>query len=181
MLYRYKIANALRGTPLEPHFISMRDIPDLRRKADSIIVFVDDFIGTGDAATTFWTGKKEDVDQQRPALVEIVPPNAKCYLAVAIGYNAGINRIQQNTPLTVLPWQIFTDRDRVFSTANTQFDNAEKQTIMNYCHRTNCASDYVTGYGDTQSLVVFEHNCPNDSLPILWVENASWKGLFSRR
>jgi len=179
MLYRYKIANQLRNTPLESHFINMSEIPELIRKTNPVIVFVDDFIGTGDEATTLWTGKKGDITLERPALQDIVPANAKCYLAVAVGYEMGINKIQQYTPVTVLPWQIFTERDRVFSAANTQFSRNEKQLIMDYCRRTHC--QFVTGYGDTQSLVVFEHNCPNDSLPILWFEGPHWKGLFSRR
>jgi hypothetical protein len=179
MLYRYKIANELRNTPLEPHFINMSEIPEVARKTNSVIVFVDDFIGTGDEATTLWTGKKGDIILERPALQDIVPPNTKCYLAVAVGYENGINRFQQNAPIIVLPWQIFTERDRVFSTANSQFTPNEKSLIMGYCRRTRC--QFVTGYGDTQSLVVFEHNCPNDSLPILWFESPNWKGLFVRR
>jgi len=179
MLYRYKIANQLRNTPIESHFINMSEIPDLIRKKDPIIMFVDDFIGTGNEATTFWTGSENGRTLERPALQDIVPPNAKCYLAVAVAYESGIRKIHQATPIAVLPWQIFSDQDKVLSAECTKFNTNEKQLIRNYCVRTGCP--FVTGYGDTQALVVFEHNCPNDSLPILWFESTHWRGLFSRR
>jgi len=38
------------------------------------------------------------------------------------------------------------------------------------------------GYGNLQLAVTFEHNCPNDSLPILWSESTvpKWMPLFKR-
>jgi hypothetical protein len=179
MLYRYKIANQLRNTPLESHFINMSEIPNLVRQKDPVIVFVDDFIGTGDEATNFWTGTEDDKKMERPALQEIVPANAKCYLAVAVGYTAGITKVHSTTPLTVLPWEIFADAERVLSPTSKQFNATEKQIVRDYCLRTGCP--FATGYGDTQALVVFEHNCPNDSLSILWFNGSNWRGLFARR
>jgi hypothetical protein len=179
MLYRYKIANQLRGTSIESHFINMSEIPGLIRLKDPIIVFVDDFVGTGDDAAKFWTGKEEGKTLKRPALQDIIPGNAKCYLSVAVGYDTGITTVQTKTSLTVLPWQIFTDQERVLSQNSTIFNPSEKQKILGYCTRTGC--QFATGYGNTQALVVFEHNCPNDSLSILWCETPSWKGLFLRR
>lgn len=179
MLYRYKIANSLRNTPIESNFIYMSDIPRLRLEKDPVILFIDDFMGTGNKAVVLWNGEKENEEKTRPGLQEIVPTNAKCYLGVIIAYEAGLQKIQGETPISVLPWQIFTEKDRVLSKDSTLFNEEEKRLIRDYCNRTGCS--FPTGYGDTQSLVVFEHNCPNDSLPILWCESSSWKGLFPRR
>jgi hypothetical protein len=179
MLYRYKIANKLRSTPIESNFIYMSDIPNLRLVKDPVILFVDDFMGTGDKAVELWCGQKDNENITRPGLQEIVPTNTKCYLGVIIAYEAGLQNIQKETPITVLPWQFFTEQDRVLSTSSAIFNDGEKKLIKEYCVRTGCS--FVTGYGDTQGLVVFEHNCPNDSLPILWFESRSWRGLFPRR
>jgi hypothetical protein len=181
MLYRYKIANNLRNTPIESNFIYMSDVQNLRLVQDPVILFVDDFLGTGDEATRLWTGKKDSTAENRPALQDIVPPNTKCYLGLIVAYETGIQKIQSETPICVLPWQILAEEDRVLTEASRKFTNEEKQLIRGYCNRTGCAPELATGYGDTQSLVVFEHNCPNDSLPVLWYEGQNWKGLFLRR
>ena len=36
------------------------------------------------------------------------------------------------------------------------------------------------GYGDAEVLVALEYNTPNNSLPIIWVENEDWNPLFKR-
>jgi len=43
-------------------------------------------------------------------------------------------------------------------------------------------SDEPLGTGNLQALVVFEHNCPNNSLPVLWKgsETLPWTPLFPR-
>lgn len=36
------------------------------------------------------------------------------------------------------------------------------------------------GYDDSQALIAFEYNTPNNCLPIIWVESENWKPLFKR-
>ena len=36
------------------------------------------------------------------------------------------------------------------------------------------------GYDDSEALIAFEYNTPNNCLPIIWVENEEWKPLFKR-
>lgn len=36
------------------------------------------------------------------------------------------------------------------------------------------------GYDDSQALIAFEYNTPNNCLPIIWVENENWIPLFRR-
>lgn len=36
------------------------------------------------------------------------------------------------------------------------------------------------GYNDSEVLIAFEYNTPNNSLPIIWGENNGWKPLFKR-
>lgn len=180
MLYRYKTANRLRGTQIEANFMNMTDIPSrlLFINAPSVL-FVDDFVGSGNGAIKVWRG---ETGEESPALQDIVPASVRNrYLGVAVAYQRGIDEIQASIPLTVLPWKIFSERERVLSERSSIFNRSEKELIRMYCRRTGCSSSFETGYGDTQSLVVFEHNCPNDSLPILWFEGNDWKALFARR
>lgn len=179
MLHKYKLASNLRNTPLEAHFIYMADAQRLRLEQEPMLLFVDDFVGTGDEAVELWNGNQNDPSQTSPPLQSAIPPNVRCYLAVIIAYDAGLRRIHQETAITVLPWKTLTEEHKVLSPTCVMFNDQEKEVIRGYCAATGCA--YPSGFGDTQSLVVFEHNCPNNSLPILWYIGPRWRGLFPRR
>lgn len=41
-------------------------------------------------------------------------------------------------------------------------------------------SKYPLGYGDAQQMFSFFYNTPNNTLPLIWIENAGWNPLFKR-
>ncbi len=40
--------------------------------------------------------------------------------------------------------------------------------------------DIKYGFKENQLTLVLDHNCPNNTLPIMWAENSNWKALFPR-
>jgi hypothetical protein len=175
MLYRYKMANSLRNSELETHLVGPSQIQGLLGKGKPIIIFLDDFVGTGGEAVEAWQGRPNSPDF---SLNQVVPPNADFYLAVPIAFQSGVDKIHSEPRLKVLAWRVMGERDRVLSTANTYFSGDEKKKIKQYCLRTGCPFPY--GYGDLQATVVFDHNCPNDDISILWHSGEQWQGLFPR-
>lgn len=63
-------------------------------------------------------------------------------------------------------------------------DDLEREQTMRLCRDYGEAlwKDRPLGYGNSQQLIVFTHNTPNNSLPILWkrgtVKGIQWKPLF---
>ena len=74
-----------------------------------------------------------------------------------------------------------TEADEIFSTKCRHFSRREKHTILRYCRRADSASP--RGFGDCGFVVVFAHNCPNNTIPILHARDPGgrrWEGLFRR-
>lgn len=175
MLYRYKMANSLRNTGLESHLLGLSQVQGLMGKGKPIVVFLDDFIGTGGEAVEVWQGKPNSPDF---GLNQVVPPEADFFLAVPVAFQTGVDRVHSNTRLKVLAWRVMGEGDRALSAFNTYFSGDEKEQIRKYCLSTGCP--FPLGFGDLQATVVFDHNCPNDDISILWHSGEQWQGLFPR-
>lgn len=174
MLYRYKMANSLRNTSLESHLMGPSQLQGLMGKK-SVIVFLDDFVGTGGEVLDAWQGRPNSSDF---GLNQVIPPDAEFYLGVPVAFQSGIDKIHSETQLKVLAWRVMGERDRALSVFNTYFTDNEKGKIRQYCLRTGCP--FPLGFGDLQATVVFDHNCPNDNISILWHSGQQWQGLFPR-
>ena len=74
--------------------------------------------------------------------------------------------------------QCFTDQSEVFS-SDSERERA-KQITFEYGKKL---KQQPLGYKNSQLLVVFPDNCPNNTLPILWKESTGkvkWTPLFKR-
>ena len=63
-----------------------------------------------------------------------------------------------------------------------EFDRNKAKEIA-YEHGAKIIKKNYLGYGDCQTTIIFETNCPNNNLPILWAEcdDPTWYPLFKRR
>jgi hypothetical protein len=70
----------------------------------------------------------------------------------------------------------FSERSGIYSSEN------ERMAATDIAYRKGVAlcKQAPLGYGDCQALVVFSHNCPNNTLPILWDHGRHWTPLFRR-
>lgn len=147
------------------------------------LVFVDDFIGTGQSALEAFralaTTEGEILQSDRLVLVYVV----------VCGFEAGRARLETELELLRLPVIVhicepMTEADRCFSEnsevlpdKNTRLKT--RDLVESYGRRLLPAAPL--GFGDGQALVVFEWNCPNNTLPILWSQHADWRPLFKRQ
>lgn len=168
MIWQFRHANNLTGKQYRHLFIYRRDLLSENLEADDTIVFVDDFSGTGTQACEAWNEQLE----------ELLPNSPRVYLVLLVTSIAARNRISQETGLTVVSSIELSDRDNIFSEACTHFTNEEKDVLLNYCHKADAR--HPRGFGDCGFVLVLEHKCPNNSIPILHSRNSRWEGLFRR-
>jgi len=170
-LYYYKAVNGLS----ESHFQDLRVLSASATKGIQTLAFVDDFIGTGNQVITFWD---EELRDQHGI------EKAKLYCLVLLAFQSAIEHIQARTPFTVICAELLDERDRVFSPQCTIFsDEEERRRAERICRRYGevLCPEFPLGYDDSQALVAFEYQTPNNSLPILWSDKKGWIPIFRRK
>lgn len=168
MIHIFRLANNLSGKTFNELFIYKSELLKEGLTSVDTVVFIDDFSATGDQACQTWN---EEIQ-------EIIGSGPNIYLMfVANSINAR-RRIQKETGLIVISQVELTEKDNIFSTKCKSFSPTEKRTLLRYCKIA--SPKHPKGYGDCGFLIVFAHNCPNNSISILHVNNNKWHGLFPR-
>ena len=149
-----------------------RQIEELRS-----IVIVDDFIGTGQSAAAGLRGFLAELDGELDAPVH--------YVCLA-GFSSGVDRVISNLKKSgfvhedhyvISVCDILGDEDRAFGDTTTS--DYGRAVAEEYGRRL--VKNFPLGFDDCQALVVFDANCPNNTLPILWYGDSDWRPLFARQ
>lgn len=144
------------------------------------LVFVDDIIGSGDQATRF---AKKTFSQ--------ISPNIDKYYVVLLALKNGLNKVKNEAGFKmVIPAKGLSEEYKAFSSKSCYFTNRlQRERLKKICHKygKQLYPKYPLGYEDSQSLFVFPHNVPNNTLPIIWAGPESesklgvpWKPLWKR-
>lgn len=168
MMHRFRVANGLDAKKYNDLFIHPSQILLEKLGPDDTLVFVDDFVGTGDSVCKAW----------EESFAELVPDIGRVFLVVVAAIEDGRKRVGKETSLTCVPGQELTDHDNFFADKCGAFSKAEKAAILRYCERAHRREP--KGYGGCGLVVVFQHRSPNNTLPIFYVEHNRWSGLFPR-
>jgi hypothetical protein len=156
----------------------------LERHTDvTAVVFVDDFVGTGRTAVN--SLRTTVVDSKLAELME----NRGIFLGIAaVACTERAFKTVQNF-LDKLPiesrlysGETLVDSDQAFS---EEFDWATEEERL---FAKTVAEDegrklerqHPLGYSNSEALVVFQTNCPNNTLPVIWKKNRDWSPLFER-
>jgi len=138
--------------------------------ANKILVFLDDFSGSGRTIKEWW----EDIESL------VLPLNATiCFGVLIINYKAIpiINKLKHY----VFYIEYLKENMDMFNEQSEIFADHEKETLLKCCIDTGCPNNMVKGYEDCGLMISFQHGCPNNSLPILWYDRKNWTSLFHRR
>lgn len=164
-------------TPLEEVAARARDT-----KAKVVIV-LDEFSSSGKQLEGIVRQLADQLARDHPGWQEEV------VVAVGIGVVAGQGALDR---LGALPWDpvagvVLNERHRAFSTAADIFDTeSDRHAAHDLFHALGRSvwPDHPLGFSDDALLVVFESNCPNNSLPPLWRGGSyggrDWHPLFER-
>lgn len=147
-----------------------------------VLVFVDDFIGTGQTL----------IENIEPILAELKSQNVLAGLVIVIGYITGFQNsstsaesklYKKGFDITVKILDPLNNSDKVFNEDSHIFNNPnEKLEAKNICSDIGIKleKNHPLGYGDCQAAIVFPNTCPNNSLPIFWKSGKDWTPLFER-
>jgi hypothetical protein len=180
MLYQFRIANGLDGKRFHNLFVSRADLfrqpllpegDSQKLGKDDVVVLLDDFSGTGQQVCEAWN----DPETSFGALLAGV---GKVYLIVVAASRAARDKITDETSICLMPAHELRESDNVFSDQCPHFTKADRDKLLEYCRVADRRRPM--GYGNCGFVVVFQHRSPNNSIPILHVDNRRWSGLFPR-
>ncbi len=168
MLRQFRIANNLAGNVYKDLFICRSELLGEELGPDDSVVFIDDFVGSGDQVCESWG----DV------FGELVADIGRVYLVVVAARQQAMRRIETETDLELVSQIHLTKSDNVFDSACRHFNTDEKNALLGYCQKAD--RNKPKGHGDCGLLLVFAHTCPNNSIPILHKKKRNWEPLFRR-
>ena len=180
MLYHFRVANGLDAKQYNGLFVSRSDLfrqpmlPDgdpQKLGKDDVVVFLDDFSGTGTQVCDAWN----DPVTSFGALLAGV---GKVYLVLMAASRTARIRITKETTICPVPAHELQEGDNIFSDKCRHFSNADKAKLLRYGKIA--YKRKPKGFGDCGFVVVFQHRPPNNSIPILHADNSQWTGLFPR-
>ncbi|WP_425327315.1 phosphoribosyltransferase-like protein [Rhodopseudomonas palustris] len=188
LLYYFRQENSLRKT----HFLDSAQIfmtdgggqrvlryPDVDR-----YIFVDDVCGSGETAVRYsqWLGE-----------LKALKPSVELHYLALFATEVGLDRVRRSSIFEHNSAAVFeldgsyksmSARSRYLRVVPTDISPANVQLVANTYGMLVCPSDPL-GYEDSQLLLGFHHNTPDNTLPIIWRdrENGSpitWRAAFRR-
>lgn len=148
------------------------------------IVFIDDIIATGNTMI-------ENITQLNESCGDILrEKNILIIIGVISGLTKAIENVENlilkvNLNIKLKVCDIISEEDKVFSDSNDFFESPqERENTLTLARKygSKLQSRHPLGYNNSQLLVVFKDNCPNNTLPILWASSnkPKWTPLFKR-
>jgi hypothetical protein len=111
------------------------------------------------------------------------------YCLALVATNNAIENIKSHTAVSIICPQVLDNSCRAFSETSAIFpDLSKRETAKSICkfygQRLVSERDAL-GYKDSQVLLGFHHNIPDNTLPVIWaeteIETKRWQPLFKRR
>ncbi len=145
------------------------------------LVFFDDMIGSGNQAILFANENLERL-------------GIESYYVAIFAFNDGLKRVKDEACFKdVICGDRLSDEERAFhpdSLVFNDFDLATRERLETLClhYGNELYPDHPLGYDDSQALLAFPHNTPNNTLPIIWastenekVKGYPWNPIFERK
>lgn len=161
-----------------------------------IIVFLDDFIGSGGQFEREVLGKKVLSNNELRKAIQVRKGSpVHIFMLVCVAYEEGLTRATkalrtapQWLKMSILVGDVLCSESKAFSPKSVVFPNettrSKAEEIIVQRIGQHLYPNAPRGWGNMQSLVVFEHNTPNSTLPIIWkdgyVGERLWKAIFPR-
>jgi hypothetical protein len=157
--------------------------PELRDPSASRYIFIDDFCGSG----------KQGTEYSRDLVEEIKRLNPGAFVAyyVLFATSEGINKVRTETAFDAakaifeldFSFKCFSSGSRYFRARSPEIDQAFCEDMCRRYGANMVAGPHVLGFENSQLLIGFHHNTPDNTLPIIWYNEPGgmpWKPIFRR-
>ncbi len=156
-----------------------KELKNIQTLNPTKLFFFDDIIGTGNQAISFYDKYLRDL-------------NIDCYYCVLVGFKKGIDNIEKKSGFKkIIPSLKLGDEEKAFSSNSMHFkDTEERRKIKTFAKKygNKLYPKGPLGYEGSQALIIFQHNVPNNTLPIIWAGPSNekepsepWSPLFERK
>lgn len=147
------------------------------------IIYIDDFCATGEQVERY---EKDAI----AALRKLYPGIRISYYIPfatqrAITHLRGLGMFDSVEAAIVIDndYKAFSTNSHFYRSTPTGIDKASAQKIMyDYGLKLTLVQDDALGFNDSQMLISFRHNTPDNTLPVIWDANSSipWHPIFPR-
>jgi hypothetical protein len=187
LLYYFRQENSLPKTLfIHTHEIFSRSgghpvqlrAPEIRR-----YIFIDDFCGTGKQGTEYSRALVEDIKRL----------DATAFVAyyTLFGTVAGMERVRDETLFDEAraiyeldeSFRCFSSESRFFKTAPAVIDQGFCEQMCRAYGERMLPPEHALGYDDSQLLIGFHHNTPDNTVPVMWYDEPGttpWTPIFRR-
>ena len=155
----------------------------LEKRGHQSLVFIDDFIGTGGSASRSISHIAASGGDA------ILASGVNVHIIAITGFDAGVRVVEAALTGVAETWQLnvcdpLGESNKAFGSDSIVFtDTSERergQRLFEERGRRALPGNPL-GFGECAALVVFDSNCPNNSLPVLWAsDREDWVPLFRR-
>lgn len=156
---------------------------ELRDTAISRYIFIDDFCGSGKQGSEYSRDLVEDIKKLKP--------DAFVAYYVLFATAKGISKIKNETKFDAAnaiyeldsSFKCFSADSRYFRNPLPEIDRTFCEHMCRLYGEQMVASEHALGYEDSQLLIGFHHNTPDNTLPIIWFDEPgrlSWDPIFRR-
>lgn len=155
-----------------------------QHKEIKALVFVDDFVGTGNAVSDYL----RELDAEVSEIVQ--SRRIKVVFVAVVACLEGWSKIERTVDeiqmhVNIHHCELLDNRHKCFSEESIiikDYDQRQRALQAASNHGKYLEPNCPLGYGGLEMAVVFERGCPNNSLAVLWSESVKhkWVPLFKR-
>jgi hypothetical protein len=173
----YQLSKHLRLK--DRNFLTLDQVKSDLGKEFKAVMFIDDVIGRGNQATKFFSRHLENLQMEK-------------YYYSLIAFEDGLRNVKANSGFQdVFSVTRLSEDQKVFSESSViirdpDLRNRTKEIAQEYGEQLYPLGPL--GYDDSQALIAFSYNTPNNTLPIIWASSnnekakgMNWNPLFERK
>jgi len=168
MIYLFRQVNHIPSAK----FVALEDLASHELDVHSIVL-LDDFAGTGHSVIRLWRDHIAPLQRQNP--------ERKFIFGCMVAHDTAVAALHAETGFVVEVAEVIPSSERAFGETSSIFQSMSeredaKLVIKKYSSHVPPRGIY--GYSDTQSLVSFFFNTPDNTFPLFWMSSEKWKPLL---